>query len=68
MSVIFSDVPERQREVWVLVRKGLSNPAIAQTMGISINTVRMHLRALYLRTGAPNRVSLATRVMDTRGH
>lgn len=53
-----SDFPQRARDVLTLVCRGLSDPAIASELGISHNTVRNHLTALYRRTGVNSRTAL----------
>lgn len=39
----------RQREVLAYLAQGLANKEIARRMGISLNTVKAHCAALYLR-------------------
>ncbi|WP_423459365.1 helix-turn-helix transcriptional regulator [Ottowia sp. VDI28] len=52
------DLPQRQHETaWWLMR-GLSEPQIAQRMGISINTAVYHRRQLYNRLGVMERGEL----------
>jgi len=38
-----------------LVKKGLSNKEIAQTLFISLNTLKVHIRNLYGKMGVDNR-------------
>lgn len=45
----------RQREVLVLVAEGLLDKQIAATLGLSVNTVNNHLRAILQRLGARGR-------------
>lgn len=58
----------RQCEIAHLMCAGLSYKAIAAQAGISINTVRMHMRALFMKLGTHDRVSTILQlVATTRG-
>jgi DNA-binding CsgD family transcriptional regulator len=59
---------ERQREVLVLVRRGLSNREIGAELGISEDGVKAHLSRLYLRYGVSNRVELLNAADQTAAH
>lgn len=50
---------ERQREIVELVAEGKTNPSIAGTLGISVYTVRSHLRSIRQKLQVQNRVQLA---------
>jgi DNA-binding CsgD family transcriptional regulator len=50
---------EREREVALLVRKGLINRHIASRLGISAHTVNFHLRKIFHKLGLASRVELA---------
>ena len=52
------DLPQRAREVLTLVCRGMADPSIARKLGISPNTVRNHVAALYRRTGVNSRTAL----------
>lgn len=49
----------REREVLLLVATGLPNSGIAVRLGISVATVKDHVRAVLRKLGAPNRVAAA---------
>jgi DNA-binding NarL/FixJ family response regulator len=49
----------RQREVVLLVVKGLPNKEIARRLGITDGTVKVHLRYIYVKLGVRNRTMLA---------
>jgi NarL family two-component system response regulator LiaR len=49
------NLTEREREVLVLMIKGLNNDAIAERLVISRNTVRYHVRNILPKLGAANR-------------
>lgn len=53
------DVPPRQREVFRLFRRGLSDGEISAALSVSESTVRYHLNAACKRLGFPNRVAAA---------
>jgi DNA-binding NarL/FixJ family response regulator len=46
----------RLRQIFTLIAQGLSNDEIAVDLGLSPNTVKFHVRALYARLGVHNRV------------
>jgi DNA-binding NarL/FixJ family response regulator len=58
----------RQREILALLAHGRGNEAIAAQLGLSSNTVKFHIRALYARLGVRNRVEAANHYAQmTRG-
>ncbi|MEF9604898.1 response regulator transcription factor [Paracoccus sp. PXZ] len=52
---------QRQQDVLRLVADGQSNKRIASTLGLSVHTVKLHLRNASLRLGAHNRTEAAMR-------
>ncbi len=52
----------RQHEIASLAAKGLSNRAIAESMGIGVRTVESHLGAAYRRLGVSSRAGLSERL------
>ena len=52
----------RQCTVARLLCMGYTHRSIARQMGVSLNTVRMHLRALFLRLNVHDRVSVFVRL------
>ena len=48
-------IPERARAVLALMAEGLADDAIAKSLGISRNTVRNHIAAIYDRVGLRKR-------------
>jgi len=68
-----SVVPEialsaREREVLALLAEGLANAEIAAELGISINTVRNHVRAVLRKLGLRSRVQAAVYASHASGH
>lgn len=49
---------KRERTTLELVALGLNNPAIAEELSISANTVRNHVQAIYKKLGVNSRVDL----------
>jgi len=50
---------DRQNEIVALVSRGLQNKEIAHKLGISKNTVKIHLENIFSKTGYSNRTELA---------
>lgn len=57
---------EREQEVARLMASGLTNPEIAQRLGISFGTAKWHVSQVLAKTGARRRDALSTR-MRTQG-
>lgn len=55
----------RQTQIADLMCRGCTYKAIAARAGISVNTVRMHVRSLYQRLGAHDRTSVMLHVIET---
>lgn len=58
---------DRQLEVLRLVAEGYSYDEIGARLFISANTVKFHLRSIYLRLGVRNRVAAARMLAEHRG-
>jgi two-component system nitrate/nitrite response regulator NarL len=65
-SAGFATLTEREREVVALIAEGLHNRAIAQKLGITENTVRHHLTAVYGKVGVADRLELAVYALRQR--
>jgi two-component system vancomycin resistance associated response regulator VraR len=59
-----SNFTKGELRVLRLLVQGLSDAEIAESLGISITTVRWYVRVLFEKTGYKNRVSLACDVIN----
>ncbi|MFJ8147711.1 LuxR C-terminal-related transcriptional regulator [Streptomyces sp. NPDC096048] len=58
----------REREIVQLLADGASNPAMAETLGISAHTVKDHIRRAYSKLGVDNRVQASRIVWQAQVH
>jgi DNA-binding NarL/FixJ family response regulator len=54
-----NQLSEREREVLVLVGRGLTNKQIADDLFMSVSTVKVHLRNIFSKLDLPNRTEAA---------
>ena len=57
-------ISPREQEVLVLLVQGLSNQHIGETLYISPNTVKTHIRNIYAKLGVSSRYELLALVQD----
>jgi DNA-binding NarL/FixJ family response regulator len=62
-----SQLTTREREVVVLVEKGLRNRDIARMLGIQTGTVKIHLKHIFEKTGVRGRYGLAFTGLQSKG-
>jgi len=55
MSQFAEALTARESEVLALIARGLSNAEIADNLGLSIETIRTHVKHVYMKTGARDR-------------
>ncbi len=55
-----SPLSPREHEILILISKGLSNPEVANTLGVSRATVRTHLEHIYAKLDVSNRTEAVT--------
>ena len=55
---------ERERQIALLVVKGLTNKAIAKELGVAEGTVKVHLRTMYQMFGIYRRAKLAVEIQS----
>ena len=60
-SSIFSLLSNREREVVELVVEGFANDEMSGKMGITVSTVKQHIKNIYRRTGVKSRSELIFR-------
>lgn len=56
----------QQREVALLLARGLTNPEIAQALDVSLNTASYHVKQLFQKLDAHDRAEAIARILD--GH
>jgi len=60
------DLSARQVEVAKLLCEGLTYAGMAARLNISVNTVRMHMRALFAKLGTRHQVGVVVRLAVTQ--
>jgi DNA-binding NarL/FixJ family response regulator len=60
----FDKLSQRELEIVTYVARGMSNRAIGDSLGLSENTVRNHLRSILEKLGLNNRVQVATLALE----
>lgn len=55
------EITDREADVLHMISHGYNNPEIAEKLFISINTVKYHIKNLYLKLDAKNRVEIINR-------
>lgn len=55
---------EREQEVLQLIAAGMSNQEIADTLIVAVSTIKVHIRHLYQKLDAQNRIQVVTRARE----
>jgi len=55
----------RESEVLALIARGMSNAEIAEALGLSIETIRTHVKHVYMKTGARDRAHAVIMAYET---
>lgn len=63
-SPLIEPLTERELEVLHLIAQGLSNPAIAEQLIISVGTVKAHTNRIYGKLGATNRIEAVNKAQE----
>ncbi len=63
-AVPFAELTDREREVLVLVARGMTNPAIAQRLSLSEKTVRNNVSNIFAKLGVENRSAAVAKARD----
>ncbi len=58
----------REREVVALIAEGASNKRISRELGISVHTVKSHMRNILEKLSLHSRLEVAAHVHRTRGN
>src|SRR5262245_31619007 len=61
---IFSDLTSREREILELIARGMANAAIAESLFISLKTVRNHVSNIYSKLQVADRAQAVIRARD----
>jgi LuxR family maltose regulon positive regulatory protein len=66
MSVLVTaaSITAREQELLQLVAEGLSNQEISQRLSITVNTVKSHLRRIYLKLEVQNRAQAVMKALE----
>jgi len=56
-------ISDREAEVALLLANGLDLRAVAERLGISLHTVRDHVKSVFSKTGARSQVDLVRRIL-----
>lgn len=54
-----NEITQREKEVLALIADGKSNPEIAETLMISMHTVKAHIESIYRKLKVHNKVQAA---------
>lgn len=56
-EAVFQTLTSKEREIALLLKEGYLNGDIANELSISVNTVKAHVKKIYLKLGVNNRIA-----------
>lgn len=56
----------RETEVLEMISGGLSNPQVAERLGVTVHAVKFHLASVYRKLGVTNRTEAAVSLLQSR--
>jgi two-component system nitrate/nitrite response regulator NarL len=59
----FSELSDRQQQIITLLCDGLSNREIAEKLGLTVGTVKVHLHRIYGKLGVRSRSELMSALL-----
>lgn len=57
----------RERDIYILLAKGKSIAEIADTLELSVNTVKTHIKRIYFKYGMHKQVDLMMQALKQQG-
>lgn len=66
-ATVLDELTDREREVLDLLVQGMTNNGIAETLVISPNTVKRHLKAIFTKLEVNTRSAAVARALELRG-
>ena len=68
LSELENELSSQELSIAQKIAEGLSNPAIAEEMHISVNTVKYHIKNLFKKMNVSNRTELLTKIYSLNQH
>ncbi len=60
----FADLTDREAEIYYYLATGKSNKDIADAVSLSVNTVKVHLKSLYIKVGVSSRLEAVQKLLN----
>ena len=68
LSGLDKELSSQELSIAQKIAEGLSNPAIAEELHISVNTVKYHIKNLFKKMNVSNRTELLTKIYTLNQH